>query len=1018
MTRASYQSLYAGAPMAMQCVGVLSNGRKRFFRSICLSFLLAAALVSALSPSNAFCADSGEGGAESAARLLDSAKAALAEGKDDAALTSLLRLLESSPDNQEALRAAGDVLVKQGEYDRALSMYTRLLRLRPDDGSLMVRVGLLRQRLGQVYEAEAALFRATKSGRLSNEDAALGQKALDTLYGNWSILDAMRARDDKQAEERFHTYHINKAPDGAAASYALRGFARHAMHKPKEALEDFNKALAMGGIDENLRNAVLQSKSEMEQGRETELLWIEIRKTVSELEAKKDYKGLEAYYTSLLDKETARVYAAVSRAFLRVSRGEYVSAESDLRFALQANPDAKAKEDIEKGLRLIAELRSAPDREAARRLAESAAKEQAAESAAETERLAEKAAEERPAPQPYIDPYPLFDETEKLLRQNKLRQAETVLAKLRRLPLEREEKGIFLYFLAESAWAKGEKDKAYQGYARASRMVGEKYRKSSILGRMAEYHAQRGDREEAAAYAARSAALLPREAWKMVQTAGLFNSIGMGDEAVAYYKAALALGPEPRTAANAASGMAESRKAQKDQPNYLRHAREYVDIVKAAESGFSDEEKGLAAFYQAELYEAANEPARAFQSYETASRLLKEKHRLSETYVKMARYQAEQGDSALAASYAESSVALLPDQIWRIQDAIGIFRQTDNLPKAEEYAKQAVFLDPMQNGGLYQELADMYLNKGDRENFLANNALYIDYLLERMEKSGVKPSREDQLKLYEARKRQKELSRTWGFASYQYYSRTNEGNYYYGMTNELYREFRLANGRYGKFYAQYVGTLTSYFSGDYLNRTTMKRSSWVSRQHWNDTAHGVLGVQIHPFSSLYDLSFDAEYVFPLHDGKDKDDDFRIRVSYGWTKGDEPMPFGNMWDYLKLHTSATYSFRDGDVTSSYSFNGGDVTAGSEFRYGKTFVMDFDRNFLTIPFVQAKVSYHGQKREPGERWQLEVGPSLIFKKWFNEDKLHTPKSSVEVQFYYNWGLNGRHENTFGVNAAISF
>jgi len=75
-------------------------------------------------------------------------------------------------------------------------------------------------------------------------------------------------------------------------------------------------------------------------------------------------------------------------------------------------------------------------------------------------------------------------------------------------------------------------------------------------------------------------------------------------------------------------------------------------------------------------------------------------------------------------------------------------------------------------------------------------------------------------------------------------------------------------------------------------------------------------------------------------------------------------------------------------------------------------------LVIPFAQVKASHLGKTRKPGERWQVETGPGIIFKKWFNEDKYHAPRSSLELQIYYNWELVNRNENWFGINTAITF
>ena len=946
-------------------------------------------------------------------QLFERARSARDAGNQDSALNFYLKILETHPDDPAVLRDAGDILFRRGDYADAAGVYLRLLRQSPDDGNVMVRLGVIRQRLGQIYEAQAILFRALNTSGVTAENSDLARKTLGEIYDNWDVLNVMQERNDNPAQERFHTWQIEKDPNRAAVSYALRGLVRQALHRPDEALRDFETALELGGMNDDLKNVVLSAKNSIEQARAGEQFWQDIQRKVAEL--RNSPSELEAYYTSLLDREEARVFAAVSRAFVRLSRNDFDGAESDLNLALRSNPDEKARADIMSGLRQVEEQRLKANQGSATPAHPDSESSQALDNASKP---VPTPAPQTSAPPSYVNPYEYFDQADRFIQQSRYSLAEAVLEKLRRLPLNNEEKGIVLYYRAELDLAEGNREKAYQGYEQAARLVREQYRKSSIYYRMAEYQADQGNPDQAAAFAERSAAALPDEDWKLVQVGSFFNGLGRPDTARSYFERALRLHPEPRTAANAVMGLSDVYKARNDQDEYARYARLYIDTVKENPALFPDEEKGTADFLQAELLETEGNHADAFAFYEKASRQLSEKYRLSEAYIKMAEYQADQGNASLAAEYAGASAALLPSEIWRVQSAAGVFRRTGNIGKADQYLRQAIDLNPAENGYLYREIAGMHGSAGDSEAFLIGNASYIDYLRAKMTRGGREPSREEILELHDARVSQKNFSRTWGFSSYSYYSHSDESNYFYGMTNEISYELRLPGGRTGKIYGQYVGTLTSYFSGDYLDSTTKNRNRWESRTHWNDSAHGVLGFQVHPFPVLYDLSFDAEYVFPLHDGKHKDDDFRIRASYGWTEGDEPRPLDNVWDYIKLNTSGTYSFRDGDVTSDYSFNGGDISAGSEFRYGKTLVTDFDRNLLIIPFAQAKASYLGRTRKSDERWQVQVGPSIILKKWFNETDYRAPMSSLELQFYYNWELTNEHENWFGINTGITF
>ncbi len=165
----------------------------------------------------------------------------------------------------------------------------------------------------------------------------------------------------------------------------------------------------------------------------------------------------------------------------------------------------------------------------------------------------------------------------------------------------------------------------------------------------------------------------------------------------------------------------------------------------------TDENEGLRAYYQARLFAAQGNADAAYREYERASTLITEdKIRLAEAFTRMARHQAEQGNSEVAADNMRKAAALFPaDAERQLQAANFLLRQ--GMPGAAvEYFDRALTLnpDPELRIAVYRTLTDGFKRSRDEANF----AEYAKRFGEAISADGRSASTAEQgrLALYEA----------------------------------------------------------------------------------------------------------------------------------------------------------------------------------------------------------------------------------------------------------------------------
>ncbi len=573
--------------------------------------------------------------------------------------------------------------------------------------------------------------------------------------------------------------------------------------------------------------------------------------------------------------------------------------------------------------------------------------------------------------------------------------------------LSDNEQAQVAFYQGEIADHAGNHDQAYAYYEQAARLSTDRFRLSDIAMKQAEYHAKAGRREVAGEFAEKSAALLPDQAWRQLGTGEFFSNLEMMDKAVEYFQRALDLSKTPETRASALSALAGAYKKMENEQMYIATIREYIAAIDAKTDELTRAELALRWYYLGEIYSAEKNEGAAYAAYETATVYIEDRYRLSDVYMTLAKYNLKIGNKPLAAEQAINAADLLPDQDWRIGDAVSVLGDAGYDQEAVALVQRAIRLDRPGNMRLFQNISQMYARAKDRKKQLFYNACFIDLLSEQVElKGGRAAPRELRQELWDARTYQNGVGRVWGLDSYYFGKRWSDGNYFLGMSHELFRYYSLPNGLGGKMYMNYGGTIKGLYSGQFISQG-IDIQRWESRPRFPETVTAVFGININPFRNvvLNSMSLGLEYLVGL--GSDTENDFRFRIGYDKTVGDRPRPFGNVWKYWKAYKSTVYSTRNNDI----------VSAG-EFRLGLTMVGERDRNLMFMPHLDVIYNYGGKTVDKGARWGFDIGPGIAVRKWFREDKYNTPRSYVDLQIYYHFALTHDRKDGIGFTLSTSF
>lgn len=758
----------------------------------------------------------------------------------------------------------------------------------PNGPNLLYEAGLKKLDEFEEYEAQHLLSLALDTRKLDPAKTASARETLAKLYDNWDIFTEMKEQQDLAGQERFMTYQIEKAPEKASVPYGLRGFIRWRMKNLAGAKLDFEQALAMDGMQEEMTTSVKNS-------------------------------------LAIVEQQIA-------------NRGK----------------------------------RPAPSRAGTKGS--------------------------------YIGVWNYFKEAVRLMEEQSYTKAAEVLQKAGKLPRNSEEKALWHWHNGEVAWRDGNTASAANDFALALPGLKTPFYLSGALVRLADYHAQTGNAERAADYAAQAASVYP-EPWRLAQISGIYMKLNMPESAVESLQSALRNEQDPLKQAQIHRSLAGVYSSMQDRPMQDASMHAYLELMSANKDKLSSAELAEIQYYQAELLFAEGKEAEAIAAYRNSLEGLTDTSRRSAVYLKTANYMAAEGNAKEAEENLDLYVAIAPADPGRLRQASRVMERTGNLDKAIFYASEAYEATPDPDPAQARSLAYLYRRNGNQEQFNAYHYAYMDFLYAQIETLGSEVPDEVVEELWRARAAQTASEKTWGFNSYSFGSFRENHDRYSGFVNELYTNWRLTDWLNPKLYVQLNGTYDSYSSGTWVSQLSGRRGEWEAKSGIKDTLHMVVGVKIKPIPDIPHIGLAAEQVFALSDGKD--DEFRFRLNYfrGW--GDKPRPFGWNWHYATIYNDITYTTRDND----FRLQG---TA----RLGRTFTFDQHRDILVFPFMRASWDHWGQGVSKGKRWGLEAGPGIGIKKFLFEDRYHGPRASMELSLSYVYGLSHDKPDGIAFNFGFSF
>lgn len=905
--------------------------------------------------------------------------------------------------------------------------------------------------------AERALVEV-RAGRTPPKKSDAKKSDFARIDEDWSIVAMMEEKEDWAGLERFYTRLINHYPRETAFAYASRGFARLSQGLVKEARADFVEALKRPDLDEQNRKVVQETLASIEAGQRDATEWEKTRTTVARLEARGDWAGLDRFYTELLERRPDEAFALSARGFARLNLGRLDEAEADFTKVLEHKDLSRSERQlIEKTLSDIEAGRRESQKWEEIKLTEERLR--AKHEWAKLDELYTGILKEHPD-----DAYALssrgfarlnlgrhqearIDLTTALAHKNldlhtreiievildrvesNLRQAEewdAIQANVARLEEQKDWEGLerfYTSFLERKpdsvfAWAN-------RGFARLSqgRSIEAEADFNEALKHKPDTQSRLGIEAGLAKVRELKAAGITK-GWYVPPANDIFESgkpVVKDNQATPVQEAPVNL-PAPDRSRNKEPGKTRIKytpKSENGRPVDVWQSfalmqrdlqnREYDKVAgrlkRLKKMRLQGEEKGMAAFYQAEVLWAGEEYEQAYEYYRQAADLIKERFRRSDALWKMADYKRRLGNREAAAGYALKSAALLPDQHWRLAQAGYLFASVSMDREAVDHFEKSLAIQEPEDAeiDLYMSLARAHMRLDDQDSYRHYTRVYIDRATGKVQGQAVKV-KQDVEDLFDARRSHSYLERTFGMDSYVFGSRYANDDYSIQMVNEIFGQFKLGN-MIARPYVQANGSLSSRYSGTYYEPWTASRAKWQGNSHLNDSFYAVTGFRLYPVPE-YGLSLAVEQVFKI--GDDTQNDTRVRFGHFWNTGLDLEPYETNWAYSLVFSEAIYSTRENDLTAF-----GELRGGRSFRFDA--VSD---TFVISPYIGAVWGYGGEGVAKGARWSLEAGPGISLRKWYNQDKYNAPMSTFDIAIQYRWGLSHDRENLWAVTLTNSF
>ncbi len=270
---------------------------------------------------------------------------------------------------------------------------------------------------------------------------------------------------------------------------------------------------------------------------------------------------------------------------------------------------------------------------------------------------------------------------------------------------------------------------------------------------------------------------------------------------------------------------------------------------------------------------------------------------------------------------------------------------------------------------------------------LHNNEKAVYYFEKAIDVTPTPKDKENIERLYDIRREHADVSEKWGMYNSLFYSDPDKKHESMQTIQEVFWQPYFNNGKQLQLYGQVWGTLES-----------------PDAYGWDYTVSNI-GVRYEPLSD-YNLVVSAEHFFPL--GVEADDDTRLKVGFSWDTGLELEPYVKDWAYVNLFTEEIYSLSN--------YNWANVT---DFRVGRSYRFDeLDPLTSFSPHMFFFSTHYSSARPKEQKNYASIGPGLHIRKWYREDKYNAPKSYVDINLSYRFGLSEDDDNIFWLQITNSF
>ena len=363
------------------------------------------------------------------------------------------------------------------------------------------------------------------------------------------------------------------------------------------------------------------------------------------------------------------------------------------------------------------------------------------------------------------------------------------------------------------------------------------------------------------------------------------------------------------------------------------------------------------------------------------------------TGMKLNQFTGESDSYARRAGvYAQLAADILPDNEVRNLQVAYLFLDLENDRMASHYFERAVNsvdLGP-KDAHIYLDMAYVYMRQRNSRQLRRSLDNFITLATERNRRNRIEgnSTREQVEQLYRGRRFHADITRRWGMYSGLYSVLYDNGDYAIQGINDFYWQPLNSNGRYLQLYWQVTDTFTGRFSSPITLADGVVYH--VGRTNAQKSLYTTVGARF-DLSEKYNLVTSFERLIKI--GEHTTHDTRVRVGHSWDTGQELEPWVKSWKYRTTFHEVIYSIQH----DNWFFNG-------TLRAGRSHRLDAVNNRLVFtPYATLSYGYQDRGLKFARSLYMEGGGGILLRRWYRENSHNAPRSYLDVVLEYKAGLS---------------